>query len=449
MKFDRRQLIQAALAGSMASIAGCAGSTQNEGQGTQTTQAEEQDWVRDVPQEEGGPVVFSNLGDMSGDPATQAIIDRTQEEYGIEVNPRVINPDEMIPFAQSRLQSQSQDVDLFTMYAESLWTQARQGFYEDLSGRLDHVDTWADSVREAVTLPLDFMDDFPYREGIYMAPIFDDMWLPYYNLQVMEDAGVDPEQSIDTFQQFIDVATSIKENTDIEYPVIFPYASPGEGGNIFKDLIVRHGGEIHDGEQFTFTSEPVVQAADFFMSLFNQDLAPPGVTSLTEGQATQQFYQGNAGIMMNGSSNIVLPGKDLPIDVSAAEASRIAIWPKREGAGDMPTVHLTPTGFALSVFSQHKEAATSFLNMASSPELHKEQLLQEGNTALIPEVYEDPEVQENVPYADVLGQAVRDSEIMHYPNTIEVRQTIYSVTQQAIGQNLTGEELANRLQNQV
>lgn len=449
--FDRRAYLKAvALAGSTG-LAGCMGGSED-GQGSPNGGGGEQTgsggtpWVRDHPQEPSQEIVYPNLGQVTNDPATLRGINTFEEETDLNVRAIGISPDSLLQYTRSRLQAQNTETDAYEVYANITWSLAQQGYFEEVGHGIDdeHVEGWADGVKEAFTLPLSFMQDFPYRDGIYEVPMYDDTWIAFANRSVMEEAGYDPERDITTFSEFKQVATDMKDVVDT--PVVMPYSSPGEGGGIFTSLVARSGGEYFDGRTPSFTSEGVRTGAEFFLSLFEEGLAPKGVTSMTEGRATQRFFGGDAGLMFNATANIFFSGKDLPIDESAAEAARIMQFPKPEGVSDTPSLSLTPTGLSLSVFSPNKENTLRWMNHMCSRQVNKWQLKMEGKMALYPSIYEDTDVQEEVPYASVMGDALRNSTVMKYPNTAEIRSMVYSQVQQAIGQGMSADQLVQNLQ---
>jgi ABC-type glycerol-3-phosphate transport system substrate-binding protein len=452
-QFTRRTYLKGTLASiAGAGFAGCLSGGGNNGTSNGNSQqgSQSMNWVRDVPQKSGGPVTYPNLGDMSGDPATKKAIKKFEEKTDIKINPRVINTDNLLAYSRTRLQAQSQ-VDAYTIYAAIMWPLANEGFFEEVSGPINdkYINAWAESVKDAYKLPHEYMNDFPYRKGYYATPFYDDMWVPFINKRVLKKAGFDPNRDIKTFSQFIDIATKLKKQGTVPFPVIFPYSSPGEGGNIIFDLIARSGGQVVDSGEPKFTSESTKRALDFFMALFERNLTPKGVTSLSEGRTTQQFFSGKSVFMFNASSNIFLPGKELPINTSASNVARITAYPKPKESGNTPSLNATPTGLALSVFSPNKKATAKFMNHMASPEMQKVQLITEGNVGLTPGIYDDKEVKQKVPYTNIFKQNLSNSTILKYPKSNEIRNMVYSVTQKAISQGWSSDKLAQQLQQET
>jgi ABC-type glycerol-3-phosphate transport system substrate-binding protein len=216
------------------------------------------------------------------------------------------------------------------------------------------------------------------------------------------------------------------------------------------DHVVRAGGRLFDGSTPQFTSDGVRRATEAFLSYYQDGVAPKGNTSMTEGNATQQFFGGNAAFMFNASSNIFLPGKELPIDKPAQEVARIARYPKPPGApSETATINASPTGYSLSVFSTNKENAAKFMNYASGYDAHKAMLVEEGNLGLREDVYSDEEVQEALPYMEIFQDQLVNGTMMRYPSPGQMRQMVYSQTQAAIANDLSADETVQRMQSEA
>lgn len=300
-------------------------------------------------------------------------------------------------------------------------------------------------------MPQAFHEDFQLPEGLYGAPGVgtEESWQPFVNMDVMEKAGYDRRREFEDYSDFKQVMLDIKKQGITRYPVIFPFADPREGGEVYTCHVVRAGGRFFDGSTPTFTSDAVKTGTENFLSLFKEGLAPPGVTSLTEGQASQAFYGGDAAVMFNASSNIFLPGKSVPGDKPTYEIARITQYPKPVSVDKTATLNITPTNFALSVFSTNKVNSAKWMDFYCSKTAQKNELMVEGNLSLRLDVYEDKEVKEKVPYSNVLKHSLENAIIMRYPLPAKIKSMWYDVTTKAITSGWGADKMTQELQSQA
>jgi len=123
--------------------------------------------------------------------------------------------------------------------------------------------------------------------------------------------------------------------------------------------------------------------------------------------------------------------------------------PTPEGAGDTPSGDAFLVTHNVSAFSKHKKAATQFQNIVTSRERQKAELLIAGNLPIRSDVFEMDEVQEEVPYPDVLAEFIDKQGKFIYPNQAETQQILYSAMTEAFADGLSAEETAQNIQSQA
>lgn len=424
------------------------------GDGGGGTGTPEQEWVYDAEQDPRSEIRYQNLGDMDGDPAGAANIEAFEEQHSdLTVNPIITDPSSVLQFARTRLQGQDTEIDVYSLQPYDIWPLAQEGYLEEVERFIDqeHLDGLIDSVVEASRMPQPFHEDVPVPDGLYGVPGVgtEESWVPFVNMDVMEEAGYEREREFENYSDFLDVMTDIQDQGIVDNAVIFPYSDAREGGEIFTSHLVRAGSMLFDGRTPQFETDPAVTGISNFLSMFQEGIAPQGVTSLTEGNTTQQFFNGNAAVMFNASSNLFIPGKELPVDEPAEEVARIANYPTPEGVSDTPSIQITPTNFSLSAFSPNKVNSAKWMNFYASKEAQKRELVQEGNLSLNAEVYEDSEVQEQVPYVDILQNQLENSVIVPMPNSGEVKQAMYDAVTSAIANGWSADRLSSTLQSET
>lgn len=457
-ELTRRMCLKGAATAGIAGIAGCTGGGDGSGGGGGSNNSSSggtgQSWVYDAEQNPGSEIRYQNLGDMDGDPAAAANIKAFEEQYSdLTVDPVITDPSSVLKFARTRLQSQDNKIDVYSLQPYDIWPLAQEGYLEEVGRFIDdeHLDGLIDSVVESSMMPQPFHQDVPVRDGLYGVPGVgtEESFSPFVNQDVMEEGGYERGREFENYSDFITVMKDIQSQGIVDSPVIFPYADAREGGEVFTSHLVTAGSMLFDGRTPRFDTDAAKTGIANFLSLFSEGVAPTGVTSLTEGTTTQQFFQGNAAIMINASSNLFLPGKDLPTDRPVEEVARIAGYPPVDGVSDAPSLQITPTNFSLSAFSLNKVNAAKWMNYYASKPAQKRELVDEGNLSLNLEVYEDSEVQEQVPYSDVLRKQLENAVIVPMPNSGQVKQMMYDAVTSAIANGWSADRLSSTLQSEA
>jgi len=458
-------MIKLAAAMGMTGIAGCTGDGDGgdgdggDGGGGQGTTAggdggSDQNWIYDAEQNPTSEISYQNLGSMDGDPAATANIKTFEEQHSdLTVNPVITDPSSVLQFARTRLQGQDTEIDVYSLQPYDIWPLAQEGYLEEVGRFIDdeHLDGLIDSIVEASKMPQPFHQDVPVRDGLYGVPGVgtEETWIPFVNKDVMEEAGFERDRKFEDYSDFLSVMTDIKSQGIVDVPVIFPYSDAREGGEVFTSHLVTAGSMLFDGRTPTFDTDAAKTGIGNFLSLFQEGVATGGVTSLAEGNTTQQFFNGNAAVMINASSNLFLPGKEIPADKPAEEVARIADYPKPSGVSDTPSMQITPTNFSLSAFSKNKVNAAKWMNFYASKEAQRQELVVEGNLSLNPEVYEESEVKEQVPYSEILGRQLQESVIVPMPKSGQVKQMVYDTVTSAIVNGWNADKTASELQSQA
>lgn len=123
----------------------------------------------------------------------------------------------------------------------------------------------------------------------------------YWNKDLFEEAGLDPESPPTDRESFLEAAQAITDNTDAPgYMVVT--SGPGASfltGISWATLFYQGGGEWtnEDNSEATYNSEAGVQATEFLKSLIDDGISPASTESDAEIAA---FKQGQNGIVFSG-----------------------------------------------------------------------------------------------------------------------------------------------------
>ena len=196
------------------------------------------------------------------------------------------------------------------------------------------------------------IDDTPFG-----VPWYVETRLLYYRTDIAEKAGV--TKPPETWDELKEMARAMKEQGGARYGISL---SPNNWQE-FLPFVWQNGGEVVEGDQFTFDSPEVVEALEFYKSFFEEGLTSE---SVPEGfDVTQGFVAGTHPMFFSGPWHISLIEEQGGAELEGKWA--IAPMPQKE----------TRTSFVggsdLVVFkdSENKDAAWKFVEYLTTPEVQQ------------------------------------------------------------------------------
>lgn len=118
----------------------------------------------------------------------------------------------------------------------------------------------------------------------------------YWNKDMFEAAGLDPEQPPQTREEFIEYAQALTDEDNNQYGYAVPTLWPQEF--IFPTIVAQNGGQLYKDGEVNFTSPEVVEALQFQVDLINEyNVSPADIQQ--DGEVTL-FLQGRSAMHMNG-----------------------------------------------------------------------------------------------------------------------------------------------------
>jgi sn-glycerol 3-phosphate transport system substrate-binding protein len=232
------------------------------------------------------------------------------------------------------------------------------------------------------------MDDFwpvlwTYNEWdgkISSLPFNNSTLVLYYNKDLMQKAGLDPEKPPETWDELKSMAEQIVEKAQGEIPVWGVDTKSPDW--TLKYLITQAGGSMmnEDSSEPTFASEAGYEAMTWWKSLVDEGLMPPA----QHGSSRDLFIAGNLGFLYSstGSVGTVASGAQFDWDTT--------FCPKQERYGG------TVGGAALCLFPSDKakeDATWTFLKWLLSPENVVRWTLATGYVPVRKSSLQDPDMQ--------------------------------------------------------
>lgn len=149
---------------------------------------------------------------------------------------------------------------------------------------------------------------------VYGVPIHSVMLVMYYNKDLFEQAGLDPENPPRTREEFLQAARALTVDASGNHPGdegfdpdnLAQWAAgvptPWMGGTIAYTVAAQNGvtfvGGADEGYPANFDSEAAQEAVQFLVDLVNEEHVSPA--NATEQSEIDAFRQGNAAMNLNG-----------------------------------------------------------------------------------------------------------------------------------------------------
>ncbi len=192
----------------------------------------------------------------------------------------------------------------------------------------------------------------------------------------------------------------------------------------YLELAFANGGSVlsEDGSQATIDSPENVEALRFMTQGLQEGAAPRAVTTYMEEQARRAFEAGRVTFMRNWPYAYSLARRS-----DIADDFEVAPFPAFEGGGRAGI--LGGHNLVVSASSQNKPGALALIDFLTSEETLKRDAVDHSQAVVMASVYEDPEVQEALPFAAELLQAVQQAR----PRPVS---PVYSLISQAIYENV-------------
>ncbi len=331
-----------------------------------------------------------------GSDMDKAIAAKFSEETGIkvEVLPRPQDATEFYAQIQRFFQAESTETDVFMM--DVIWPGAFAPHLYDVT------EIFAE---EAKLHYPGIVENNTVDGKLTALPWFGDFGMLYYRTDLLEKYGFDGPPT--TWDELQEIAAKVQEGERAEGNANFVgfvwqgAAYEGLTCNLLEWFYSQEGGTFLENGEVTINNPNAVAALERAAGWVGT-ISPAGVVSYAEEDARNVFQGGNAMFMRNwpyaysAGSTDDSPIKGL-FDVAPLPVS---------GAGS-PAGTVGGWQLAISNYSQNKDAAVEFVRYAASPQVQKWRALVGTFVPTIPQVAEDPEVLEAMPFLKNLASVTR------------------------------------------
>ena len=377
-KRTRRTFIKSAGVIGTAALAGCSGgsdsSTEDGSDGESSDGGSTEGGTTGTGSETmADELVFYNAGSLEFDPGTEANIERFEEETGISVEVNEVPWSNLKTSLTTIWRNQDSTVDAFNGPTWWLADFVSSDWLEPLDLGNDHMSKFPDSLTELVQ----------FDGQTYMAPEFGKWGSYLYDQQYLNDQGFDAPP--DTWDEVLSQGEQLSQGDKSG----FAFTWAGKSVFSFKQFLYQAGGQLFNDSYEPVFVEEGMDVLEFFNGLRERGITPDGMSSLGEGGIGDNFIAGQYATVESWT----------PLGARAIDEwdeSRIGSARPPKGPESRATFQDT-NGISVSAFSERTDAAKEFARFMTTRASSKNNMLVEGNPAVVPEVYEDDEVQSEYP----------------------------------------------------
>lgn len=257
------------------------------------------------------------------------------------------------------------------------------------AGWLQELD--ASAVPEDLIQPA--LDAVSWDGTVYGLPKFSSVQTMFWNKDLFQAADLDPDAAPEDWDSFVETAKAL--TTDGQWGYACDIGNAAGAYQNFLRVLLLNGGDMYDEDyQPIFNSEAGVEALTKFAELLNlhQVMDPASLQTTNASDLGDQFARGSTGIVFNWPFQYaVATGADSALDASTVGNGLIPGISVRSASID------GSEGFAVSKFSQNKEAALAWLQFVATDEVQSEIVREEGWFPVSESALTDPENLEALP----------------------------------------------------
>jgi multiple sugar transport system substrate-binding protein len=264
-----------------------------------------------------------------------------------------------------------------------------------------------------------------YKGKLLALPVYIDCGLLYYRDDLLIKYGYKPPS---TWSQLLEYAQDIQQQEQKSNPHFYGFVWQGAQYEglvcTWLEFTYSFGGRILDSKgNITLTSEENIRALQFMTDLIqNYRISPPNTyTEMKEEEVRMAFQSGNALFQRNWPYAWMLhQAPDSPIKGRFG----VTILPKSQGGR-----HVAALGgwhIGISRYSDAKQNAWRFLKFVLSYSIQKKLVLNLGWNPARQDLYDDPQIKEEIPHINVLktafGNAIARPPLPYYTQISSVLQ---------------------------
>jgi len=221
---------------------------------------------------------------------------------------------------------------------------ASRGAFLDISDRLEQSD-----VIEFERVFEGPKSSLTWEGGIYGIPRASNTIALYYNRDMFEAAGLDPDDPPETWDELLEAARTLTDPENDVYGIAFSARASEEGTFQFLPWAQMAGGSYDN-----INAEGVAEALELWKTFLDEGLASPDTLTRGQWDSTGTFNGGNAAMAISGPWELGRMAED------ADFAWDVTLLPVREEGGPRASA-LGDFNIAIFADSEHPDEAFQFL----------------------------------------------------------------------------------------
>ncbi|MDZ5711233.1 ABC transporter substrate-binding protein [Jeotgalibacillus haloalkalitolerans] len=208
----------------------------------------------------------------------------------VQVDFQIVPQSEYYTTLDLSLSGQQEGADVMIMHGDQIMTYANQNIIKNLD------DIVGDQIDKENYHPTAW-EGAEVDGSIYGVPLDIHPLMFYYNKDLFEAAGLDPEAPPTNREEFLEAAKATTNADEGQYGFAVPTLWPQQF--IFPSIVYQNGGElITDDGEVQYDSPEAVEALEFLHSLiYDHEVSPADIQQ--DGELTL-FLQGKSAMHMNG-----------------------------------------------------------------------------------------------------------------------------------------------------
>ena len=334
--------------------------------------------------EDGGPVEVTVW--FNGESVPEDEFGQLEEEHNVIVNWDV-RGDEVFSDMLRMRDAGEQLPDIVEIDSNLVPAFMEAGLIQPMTEQVEQFEEEEPDVYETVIPSV--WEDGTYDGEIYHAPIKNLYDAIYYNVALLEEAGVEPE--FDTWFDVLEAGRQLQE-THPDLPAYF-----GTGGTSADRMFhwAHNFGVPWDGNIPNLNSEQGVAFIDWLQTMYEEGIVDPEFMIGQQDESLGAFARGDLPILMEGLNGGVA---FMEIDGFEYDSGwRTAPMPTHEEDGGVQMG--VPRGMSIAAETEHPDEAGLVLRYLASPEIAEERyLFRDAAPTMSLPLYESEALEEAQPY---------------------------------------------------
>jgi multiple sugar transport system substrate-binding protein len=331
------------------------------------------------------------------DAAGKHMGERAQEftaKTGIKVNLVEVEWDAMVNKQAVALKAKEPTYDIVDCGSFMLPEYVPGGLYADISDMYTPAERakFMDGMLESVSI----------GGKLYAAPLMASWTIMYYNSEMFQKAGLDPNKPPKTWDEMLAYGKKLQGPTIY---AITDSLGPGEYVTTAFFRWAKSAGakisEFRGGKVYWLLDSPeCVKALEFLQKMIQDGTMDPGSPTYYQQQIADLFGKGQAAMFVNWDMmQLAFKNPD-----QTPYAGKIFVAPMPGAKAGLSGSIEGHEYLAIPTFSRNKAAAKQFIKYLQTPEVQKKRALDDGQTPVLKALFKDKDVQKVI-NLDVVFQA--------------------------------------------